>query len=78
MEERREIHRWHELVDPVEWTFEDEHGHELFRRGEGESAQEMAEAGYRAFLPDAFVGEIWIAQEHEECGGRKVYAVKQA
>ena len=46
MEERREIRHWQDLADPTEWTFEDEHGHELFRRGEGESPQEREEAGY--------------------------------
>jgi hypothetical protein len=33
MEERRTIYRWQDVADPTEWTFEDEHGHELFRRG---------------------------------------------
>jgi hypothetical protein len=54
MEERREIHRWHEVADPTDWTCEDEHGHEGFRRGEGESPQEMEEAGYLEFHPDTF------------------------
>jgi hypothetical protein len=77
MEERREIHRWHEVADPVEWTFEDEHGHEVFRRGEGESPQEMEEAGYLELRTDTFVDEVWVAEEHAGCGGRKVYAVRQ-
>jgi hypothetical protein len=66
--ERREIQRFHDLKDPLEWTFEDEHGHELFHRGEGESAQEMEAAGYREFFPDRFIDEIWIAEEHAGCG----------
>jgi hypothetical protein len=78
MEARREIHRWHELADPMNWTFEDEHGHELFRRGEGESPQEMEAAGYLELRLDAFADEIWIAEEHAGCGGRTVYAVQQA
>jgi hypothetical protein len=77
MEERRAIHRWHEVADLVGWTFEDEHGHEVFRRGEGESPQEMEEAGYLEVLMDAFVDEVWIAEEHAWCGGRQVYAVRQ-
>jgi hypothetical protein len=48
MEERREIQHWQDVADPAAWTFEDEHGHELFRRGQGESPQEMEAAGYRA------------------------------
>jgi hypothetical protein len=75
--ERREIQRFHDLEDPLEWTFADEHGHELFHRGEGESAQEMEAAGYREFFPDRFIDEIWIAEEHAGCGGRRVFAVKQ-
>ena len=31
MAERREIHHWQDVADPTEWTFEDEHGHDLFR-----------------------------------------------
>jgi hypothetical protein len=77
MEERREIHRWQEIADPTEWTFEDEHGHEVFRRGEGESPQEMEAAGYLKLRTDTFVDEVWIAEEHAGCGGRQVYAVKQ-
>ena len=72
MEERRAIHHWHEVADPTEWTFEDEHGHELFRRGEGESPQEMEEAGYLEVPMDT------LAEEHAGCGGRQVYAVKSA
>jgi hypothetical protein len=45
MEERREIHRWQDIADPTDWTFEDDQGHEWFRRGEGESPQEMEGAG---------------------------------
>jgi hypothetical protein len=56
MEERRAIHHWHEVADPAEWTFEDEHGHELFRRGEGESPQEMEEAGYLEVPPRHLCG----------------------
>jgi hypothetical protein len=78
MEERREMHRWHEVADPTDWTFEDEHGHEVFRRGEGESPQEMEEAGYLEFRPDTFIDEVWIAEEHAGCKGRQVYAVRQA
>jgi hypothetical protein len=44
MEERREIYHCHDVSDSAEWTVEDEHGPQLFRRGEGESPQEM-EAG---------------------------------
>jgi hypothetical protein len=65
----------HSVVDPVNWTFEDEH--EVFRRGEGESPQEMEEAGYLERRTDTFVDEVWIAEEHAGCGGRQVYAVKQ-
>jgi hypothetical protein len=78
MEERREIHHWQDVVDSAEWTFEDEHGHELFRRGEGESPQEMEEAGYLEVSMDTFADEIWRAEEHAGCGGRQVYAVKSA
>jgi hypothetical protein len=78
MEERREIHRWQDVPNPVTWTFEDEHGHEVFRRGETESPQEMEEAGYLELRTDAFVDEVWIAEEHAECGGRQVYAVRSA
>ena len=78
MEERRAIHRWHEVADPTDWTFEDEHGHEVFRRGEGESPQEMEEAGYLELRPDTFVDEVWIAEAHAGCGGRQVYAVRSA
>ena len=78
MEERRAIHHWHEVADPTEWTFEDEHGHEVFRRGEGEAPQEMEEAGYLEVAMDTFADEIWIAEEHARCGGRQVYAVKSA
>ena len=76
MEERREIHRWRELADLVDWTCEDEHGHEVFRRGDGETPEEMAAAGYVDIRPEAFADEIWIAEEHAGCGGRQVYAVK--
>ena len=76
MEERRAIHRWHEVADPTDWTFEDEHGHEVFRRGEGESPQEMEEAGYLELRTDTFVDEVWIAEEHAGRGGRQVYAVR--
>ena len=78
MEERREIHHWQEIIDPTAWTFEDEHGHELFRRGEGESTQEMEAAGYLEIRPDAFADEVWMAEEHAGYGARQVYAVKQA
>jgi hypothetical protein len=77
MEERRAIHRWQEVADPTDWTCEDEHGHEVFRRGEGESPQEMEAAGYLERRTDTFVDEVWIAAEHTGCGGRQVYAVKQ-
>ena len=49
MEERREIRRWHEVADPVNWAFEDEHGHEELRHGEGKSPQEMEKASYVEF-----------------------------
>lgn len=62
MEERRAIHHWHEVADPTEWTFEDEHGHELYRRGERESPQEMEEAGYLEVPMDTFADEIWMAE----------------
>ena len=78
MGERREIHRWQDVVDSAEWTFEDEHGHELFRRGEGESPQEMEEAGYLEVSMDTIADEIWMAEEHVGCGGRQVHAVKSA
>ena len=78
MEERREIHRWHEVADPTDWTCEDEHGHEVFRHGEGESPQEMEEAGYLERRTDSFVDEVWIAEEHARCGGRQVCTVKSA
>ena len=78
MEERREIHRWHEVADPTDWMFEDEHGHEVFRRGESEAPQEMEEGGYLEFHADTFADEVWIAEEHARCGGRQVYAVRQA
>jgi hypothetical protein len=78
MEERREIHRWQDVADPTDWTFEDEHGHEWFRRGEGESPQEMEGAGYLEVRLEAFADEIWVAEEHAGCGGRHVYAVKSA
>ena len=78
MEERHAIHHWHEVADPTEWTFEDEHGHELFRRGEGESPQEMEEVGYLEVSMDTFADEIWMAEEHAGCGGRQVYALKPA
>ncbi len=58
MEERRAIHHWHEVANPTEWTFEDEHGHEVFRRGEGEAPQEMEEAGYLEVAMDTFADEI--------------------
>jgi hypothetical protein len=64
MEERRAIHHWHEVADPTAWTFEDEHGHELFRRREGESPQEMEAAGYLEVPMDTFADEIWMAEEH--------------
>ena len=76
MEERRAMHRWHEVADPTAWTFADEPGHEVFRRGAGEAPQEMEEAGYLEWRTDAFVDEIWIAEEHAGCGGRTAYAVK--
>jgi hypothetical protein len=78
MEERREIHHWQAVVDAAEWTCEDAHGHELFRRGEGESPQEMEEAGYLAVSMDTCADEIWMAEEHAGCGGRQVYAVTSA
>jgi hypothetical protein len=78
MEERREIHHWQNVADPAEWTFEDEHGHELFHCGQGESPQEMEAAGYLEIRPDAFADEVWIAEEQAGCGARQVYAVKQA
>jgi hypothetical protein len=78
MEERRTIHRWQDVADPTEWTCEDEHGHELFRRGEGESPQEMEEAGYLEVPMDTFADEIWMAEEHAGCGGRQVYAITSA
>jgi hypothetical protein len=78
MEERREIHHWQDVADPPDWTFEDEHGHELFHRGQGESPQEMEAAGYLEIRPDAFADEVWIAEEHAGCGARQVYAIKQA
>ena len=78
MEERRTIHRWQDVADPTEWTCEDEHGHELFRRGEGESPEEMEEAGYLEVPMDTFTDEIWMAEEHAGCGGRQVYAITSA
>jgi hypothetical protein len=78
MAERRAIHYWREVADPTEWTFEDEHGHEVFRRIEDEAPQEMEEAGYLEVAMDTFADEIWIAEEHARCGGRQVYAVKSA
>jgi hypothetical protein len=77
MEERREIHHWQEVADPTAWTFEDEHGHEVFRRGEGESPQEMEAAGYREVAMATFADEVWMAAEQAGCGGRQVYAVRQ-
>jgi hypothetical protein len=78
MEERREIHRWQDVADPTDWTFEDEHGHEWFRRGEGESPQEREGAGSLEVRLEAFADEIWVAEEHAGCGGRHVYAVQTA
>jgi len=78
MEERRAIQSWQEMADPTAWTFEDEHGHEVFRRGAGESPQAMEAAGYIEVAMDTFADEVWIAEEHAQCGGRQVYAVKPA
>jgi hypothetical protein len=78
MAERRAIQRWQDVVDPTEWTFEDKHGHEWFRRGEGESPQEMEAAGYLEVAMATFADEIWIAEEHAGYGGRQVYALKPA
>jgi hypothetical protein len=69
MEERRTIHRWQDVADPTEWTCEDEHGHEWFRRRGGESPQEMEEAGYLEVPMGTFADEIWMAEEHAGCGG---------
>ena len=71
MGERREIHHWQDVADPAEWTFEDEHGHEWFRRGEGETPQEMEEAGYPKVPMDTFADEIWMVEEQAGCGGRQ-------
>jgi hypothetical protein len=76
MEERREIHHWQDVAAPTEWTFEDEHGHELFCRGGGESPQEMEAEGYLEVPMATFADEIWMAEEHTGCGGRQVYSVK--
>jgi hypothetical protein len=78
MAERREIHHWQEIADTTAWTSEDEHGHEVFRRGEGESPQEMEAAGYLEVAMAAFADEVWMAAEQAGCGARQVYAVKQA
>jgi hypothetical protein len=78
MEERREIHDWQDVADPTEWTFEDEHGHEWFRRGEGESPQEMEAAGSLEGPIATCADAIWMVEEHAGCGGRQVYAVKSA
>jgi len=52
MEERREIRSWHEVADPTDWTCEDKHGHEVFRRGNSESPHEMEEASYLKYRPN--------------------------
>ena len=78
MEERRAIQHWQDVADPAAWTFEDEHGHEVFRRGEGESPQEMEAAGYREVAMATFADEVWMAEEPAGCGARPVSAVQQA
>jgi len=78
MDERRAIQRWQDVADPTEWTFEDEHGHEWFRRGEGESPQEMEEAGCLEVPMDTFADEIWMAEEPAGCACRQGYAVTSA
>jgi hypothetical protein len=50
----------------------------MFRREEGESPQEMEEAGYLELRTETFGDEVWIAEGHAGYGGRQVYAVRQA
>jgi hypothetical protein len=38
----------------------------------------MEEAGYLEFHPGTFVDEVWIAEEHAGCEGRRVYTIRSA